>query len=496
MSDCCKELLLIVDKYNSENPEFGKDDVLEVVSFALSWPQRQCRCIFRDQLHLARLEDLLQRLLKCAIDRICELRVPAVEEGKKGNETSDEGPDVDITEWSQPDKERLFLAVGKIFQLPFPFYQVRKIHLLRQETTSKDCSKYCDVNDGEVPEALLINVAYFCDNGGLSAIREAFQDADPAFLPFPVAHHLINIVTQLRVWFSIQAIMQYIIPLRRPVIRYLCKLTDKDLRQPDGRIMVDSMWSAVKGPVESGPICDKDSLDLAFKYFTSSTLTVRLAGLSQIANQVHMFMDLFQTDPAAEIDRQCLCTELSQWLIENKLVEHLFGPNLHVELLKQSQIILNYLARETCLTTSHLDCIWLAAQDIFENLAIINAPEGQDDDVYLQTVRTLNAYFRVQENAAYERHVLRQLKQEPGEDVDSFVLRLRKQARHCSYGPEELEFAVRDQLLEKVSSLELRTKLFEEPNIQLAAAIEKAQAVLETTRKAYREKFSIALIIV
>lgn len=79
MADCCKELLLIVDKCktrlfcdvfltenecvsflimpgnlekhltvklfvvnsdNSENPEFGKDDVLEVVSFVLSWPQR------------------------------------------------------------------------------------------------------------------------------------------------------------------------------------------------------------------------------------------------------------------------------------------------------------------------------------------------------------------------------------------------------------------------------------------------------------------------
>ncbi|PFX25818.1 Ubiquitin carboxyl-terminal hydrolase 34 [Stylophora pistillata] len=346
-----------------ENPEFGKDDVTELVSFVLSWPQRQCRCIFRDQLNLARLEDLLQHLLKCAIDLICELRVPAVEDEKKeGTEISEDQNKVDQNEWSQPEKERLFLAVGKVFQLPLPFYQVRKIHLLRQETTSKDCSKYCDVNDGEVPEALLINVAYFCNHGGLCAIREAFQDADPTTLPFPIAHHLINIVTQLRLWFSIQAIMQYIIPLRRPVIRYLCKLTDKDLRQPDGRIMVDSMWSAVKGPVESGPICDKDSLDLAFKYFTSSTLTVRLAGLSQIANQVHMFMDLFQTDPASEIDRQCLCTELSQWLIENKLVEHLFGPNLHVELLKQSQIILNYLARETCLTTSHLDCIWLAAQ--------------------------------------------------------------------------------------------------------------------------------------
>ena len=41
---------------------------------------------------------------------------------------------------------------------------------------------------------------------------------------------------------------------------------------------------------------------------------------------------------------------------------------------------------------------------------------------------------------------------------------------------------LRDQLLEKISSLELRTKLFEEPNIQLAAAIEKARA-WETARR-------------
>lgn len=40
-----------------------------------------------------------------------------------------------------------------------------------------------------------------------------------------------------------------------------------------------------------------------------------------------------------------------------------------------------------------------------------------------------------------------------------------KQARHYGYGPGEREFAVRDLSLEKMSSLELRTKLFEEPNI-------------------------------
>ena len=73
-------------------------------------------------------------------------------------------------------------------------------------------------------------------------------------------------------------------------------------------------------------------------------------------------------------------------------------------------------------------------QDIFENLVVVPLPEGQEDDVYQQAVRALNTHFHVQKNAAYERHVLPLLKQEPGEDVDSFVLRLRKQARHCSYG--------------------------------------------------------------
>ena len=109
-------------------------------------------------------------------------------------------------------------------------------------------------------------------------------------------------------------------------------------------------------------------------------------------------------------------------------------------------------------------------QDILENRTVVPL-EGQGDDVYQQTVRALNAYFHVQENAAYERHVLRQLGQEPGEDVESFVLRLRKQARHCGYGVEELEFAVRDQLLEKVSSQELRTKLFEVPNINQGGSL-------------------------
>ena len=107
-----------------------------------------------------------------------------------------------------------------------------------------------------------------------------------------------------------------------------------------------------------------------------------------------------------------------------------------------------------------------------QNLTI--APlEIEADDIYQQTIRALNACFRVQENAAYERHVLRQLRQEPGEN--------------------ELEFAVRDELLEKVSSQELRT------NIQLAAALTTARAWETACRQASKisggkEKSSLNLV--
>lgn len=64
--------------------------------------------------------------------------------------------------------------------------------------------------------------------------------------------------------------------------RYMCKLSDKDLRMAGNRNMTDLMWAAVKEPLETHFTFDKEGLELAFKYFTCSTLTIRLAGISQI----------------------------------------------------------------------------------------------------------------------------------------------------------------------------------------------------------------------
>jgi|SRR6218665_2256865 len=74
-------------------------------------------------------------------------------------------------------------------------------------------------------------------------------------------------------------------------------------------------------------------------------------------------------------------------------------------------------------------------------------------------MRTLDAHFSPKLNNPYERHVFRQMKQESKETVDQFVSRLRRQAENFEFG-EQLEENVRDQVIDKSSSL-FRRKLLE-----------------------------------
>ena len=64
--------------------------------------------------------------------------------------------------------------------------------------------------------------------------------------------------------------------------RYMCRLSDQDLRLAGLRNMTDLMMTSVKDPIESPLSFDQEILDLAFKYFTCTTLTIRISGITQI----------------------------------------------------------------------------------------------------------------------------------------------------------------------------------------------------------------------
>ena len=100
----------------------------------------------------------------------------------------------------------------------------------------------------------------------------------------------------------------------------------------------------------------------------------------------------------------------------------------------------------------------MEVQEIFETLTDPGAPEGEDDDVYKAALRTLDAYFTPQVNVPYERHIFRQMKQEEHETVDQFVVRLSNQAANCEFGATKNE-QIRDQIIDKCKSTELRRRL-------------------------------------
>ena len=66
------------------------------------------------------------------------------------------------------------------------------------------------------------------------------------------------------------------------VYRYMCCMSDDKLRQAGSRNITELVMSLIKEPHPVKALFDKEYLKLSFKYFSSSTLTLRMAGLQQL----------------------------------------------------------------------------------------------------------------------------------------------------------------------------------------------------------------------
>ena len=174
-------------------------------------------------------------------------------------------------------------------------------------------------------------------------------------------------------WLNYRALLQLFTPVRTNALHYMCQLNDGDLRAQAARHIADFLWSSAKenmidgsgsaggaGNSGTGLCFDKDGLDLAFKYFNSTTLTMRLTGITQINSHISLFNEMCNTESVVEVENVGL--QLAEWILNNRIVEHIFGPNLHVEVIKQCHILLNFLAVEGKITNDHISVIWQAAQ--------------------------------------------------------------------------------------------------------------------------------------
>ncbi|XP_064475327.1 uncharacterized protein LOC135389192 [Ornithodoros turicata] len=96
--------------------------------------------------------------------------------------------------------------------------------------------------------------------------------------------------------------------------------------------------------------------------------------------------------------------------------------------------------------------------DIFQTL-----PDMQSD--YDTAVARLRAHFAPKKNTVYEKHVFRQAKQDTGETLDQFQVRLRRLAATCEFANIDKELV--SQIIEGTASHRLGRAALRETDIAL-----------------------------
>lgn len=208
------------------------------------------------------------------------------------NSTADQTPDEEEEElifedWTSDEKDKLLHLNAKVFQVNFPLYVAYKqLNISKNdELTSREMrtlSNFCDLGDYEAPVYLMRRIIYFLDLDGFTLFSRCFETGNLSLL---AAHALISMIQNIKSFFMPTTVGLKLRTLRSNVINYMCKIPDEDLRVANNRSIFETIWTAVR---DSGfnVSHDLEGLRVVLKFFTSSTLTMRLAALSQIGTYI------------------------------------------------------------------------------------------------------------------------------------------------------------------------------------------------------------------
>jgi hypothetical protein len=117
----------------------------------------------------------------------------------------------------------------------------------------------------------------------------------------------------------------------------------------------------------------------------------------------------------------------------------------------------------------------MEVQDIFFTLPESADAQG-DKDLFTTAKEALTAKFTPHTNVPYQRIKFRAVCQKEKENMDKWMVRLRQQAQTCNFG-DLLDENLRDQILDKVYSSELKRKMLElGPDMTLKGMLELARS--------------------
>ncbi|ETO16136.1 Ubiquitin carboxyl-terminal hydrolase family protein, partial [Reticulomyxa filosa] len=177
-----------------------------------------------------------------------------------------------------------------------------------------------------------------------------------------------------------RAYRKFILPLHDRVWTTLESMTDIELRDLKKELLsrivecMEDLLLREKSIAEVAQITETFQLTMALRRLTSQTIERRVNGVQHIASVCAHTRKGSPSHSAKFITAEFL----SKWIEENKLLDIIFGPKSHPQLMKQGTEILKFICMESTLTIDHLSIIWNALERA--------AKKSDDVENELQTV--------------------------------------------------------------------------------------------------------------
>jgi len=201
--------------------------------------------------------------------------------------------------------------------------------------------------------------------------------------------HLDNVLTE-------EFSSTFTTSVKNIVLKRLESMTEKDLKDID-KDEIGSLIASLKeflllscSRLEAAEFVEHTSLLMALRFLKSENLEKRLKGLSEIRTMVERVIERSRFERWRQKTNKSLShwnsmpenkdkpypsdaiklAELKQWLISNKVLQIILGPNAHVEIVKRSGPILKLLCRygENLFDESIIELIWRCQLDKHEEM--------------------------------------------------------------------------------------------------------------------------------
>ena len=118
-----------------------------------------------------------------------------------------------------------------------------------------------------------------------------------------------------------------------------------------------------------------------------------------------------------------------------------------------------------------LTCLGPDAMEIHEGFRY---EAGEDREKIETVIAKFDRYFMSETNEAYESYRFNKCEQAEGENIETYITRLRQLAKGCNYG-DLTDRMLRDRIVAGIREDELRKKLLEERELTLKMAIDKCK---------------------